>query len=29
MSLHIQWVSDVLSPGVKRGQGVTLTIHPI
>jgi hypothetical protein len=24
----IQWVSGVLSPGVKCGQGVTLTTHP-
>jgi hypothetical protein len=24
----IQWVPGVLSPGVKRGRGVTLTIHP-
>jgi hypothetical protein len=23
-----QWVSGVLSPGVKRGRGVTLTTHP-
>jgi hypothetical protein len=25
---HIQWVPGVLSPGVKRGRGVTLTTHP-
>jgi hypothetical protein len=24
----IQWVPGVLSPGVKRGRGVMLTIHP-
>jgi hypothetical protein len=24
----IQWVQGVLSPGVKRGRGVTLTTHP-
>jgi hypothetical protein len=24
----VQWVPGVLSPGVKRGRGVTLTIHP-
>jgi hypothetical protein len=24
----IQWVPGALSPGVKRGQGVTLTTHP-
>jgi hypothetical protein len=24
----IQWVPGVLSPGVKRGRGVTLTTHP-
>jgi hypothetical protein len=24
----IQWVPVVLSPGVKRGRGVTLTTHP-
>jgi hypothetical protein len=24
----IQWVPGVLSPGVKRGLGVTLTTHP-
>jgi hypothetical protein len=24
----VQWVSGVLSPGVKRGRGVTLTTHP-
>jgi hypothetical protein len=24
-----QWVLGVLSPGVKRGQGVMLTTHPI
>jgi hypothetical protein len=23
----VQWVPGVLSPGVKRGQGVTLTTH--
>jgi hypothetical protein len=27
--LPIQWVSRVLSPGVKRGRGVTLTTHPL
>jgi hypothetical protein len=26
---RIQWVPEVLSPGVKRGRGVTLTTHPI
>jgi hypothetical protein len=25
----IQWVPGVLSPGIKRGRGVTLTTHPI
>jgi hypothetical protein len=25
----VQWVPGVLSPGVKRGLGVTLTTHPI
>jgi hypothetical protein len=25
----VQWVPGVLSPGVKRGPGVTLTTHPI
>jgi len=25
----VQWVTVVLSRGVKRGRGVTLTIHPI
>jgi hypothetical protein len=25
----VQWVPGVLYPGVKRGRGVTLTIHPI
>jgi hypothetical protein len=25
----VQWVPGVLSPGVKRGRGVTLTTHPI
>jgi hypothetical protein len=25
---HLQWVPGVLSPGLKRGGGVTLTIHP-
>jgi hypothetical protein len=25
----VQWVQWVLSPGVKRGRGVTLTTHPI
>jgi hypothetical protein len=25
----VQWVLGVLSPGVKRGRGVTLTTHPI
>jgi hypothetical protein len=24
----VQWVPGVLSPGLKRGRGVTLTIHP-
>jgi hypothetical protein len=24
----VQWVPGVLSPGVKRGPGVTLTTHP-
>jgi hypothetical protein len=24
----VQWVPGVLSPGVKRGRGVTLTTHP-
>jgi hypothetical protein len=24
----VQWVPGVLSPGVKRGWGVTLTTHP-
>jgi hypothetical protein len=24
----VQWVPEVLSPGVKRGRGVTLTTHP-
>jgi hypothetical protein len=24
----VQWVPVVLSPGVKRGRGVTLTTHP-
>jgi hypothetical protein len=24
----VQWVPGVLSPGVKRGQGVILTTHP-
>jgi hypothetical protein len=24
----VQWVPRVLSPGVKRGRGVTLTTHP-
>jgi hypothetical protein len=24
----IQWVPEVLSPGVNRGRGVTLTTHP-
>jgi hypothetical protein len=27
--LPVQWVPRVLSPGVKRGRGVTLTTHPI
>jgi hypothetical protein len=26
--LPVQWVPGVLSPGVKHGRGVTLTIHP-
>jgi hypothetical protein len=26
--LPVQWVLEVLSPGVKRGRGVTLTTHP-
>jgi hypothetical protein len=25
----MQWVSGVISPGVKRGRGVTVTTHPI
>jgi hypothetical protein len=25
----VQWVPGVLSPGVKRGRGVTLTTHPL
>jgi hypothetical protein len=25
---HVQWVPGVLSPGVKRGRGMTLTTHP-
>jgi hypothetical protein len=25
----VQWVPGVLSPGLKRGRGVTLTTHPI
>jgi hypothetical protein len=25
----VQWVAGVLSPGLKRGRGVTLTAHPI
>jgi hypothetical protein len=25
----VQWVPGVLSPGVRRGRGVMLTIHPI
>jgi len=25
----VQWVPGVLSPGVKRGRGVTLATHPI
>jgi hypothetical protein len=25
----VQWVPGVLSPGVKRGRGVTQTTHPI
>jgi hypothetical protein len=24
----VQWVPEVLSPGGKRGRGVTLTTHP-
>jgi hypothetical protein len=24
----VQWVPGVLSPGLKRGRGVTLTTHP-
>jgi hypothetical protein len=24
----VQWVPEVLSPGVKGGRGVTLTTHP-
>jgi hypothetical protein len=24
----VQWVPGVVSPGVKRGRGVTLTTHP-
>jgi hypothetical protein len=24
----VQWIPGVLSPGVKRGRGVTLTTHP-
>jgi hypothetical protein len=24
----VQWVPGILSPGVKRGLGVTLTTHP-
>jgi hypothetical protein len=24
----VPWVTEVLSPGVKRGRGVTLTTHP-
>jgi hypothetical protein len=24
----VQWVPEVLSPGLKRSQGVTLTTHP-
>jgi hypothetical protein len=27
--MGIEWVPGVLSPGVKRGRGVTLTVHPI
>jgi hypothetical protein len=27
--LGIQWVLGVLSPGVKHGQGVVLTTHPV
>jgi len=26
--LPVQWVLGVISPGVKRGRGVTLTTHP-
>jgi hypothetical protein len=25
----VQWVPGVLSPGLKRGRGLTLTTHPI
>jgi hypothetical protein len=25
----VQWVLEVLSPGLKRGRGVTLTTHPL
>jgi hypothetical protein len=25
----VQWVPGILSPGLKRGRGVTLTTHPI
>jgi hypothetical protein len=25
----VQWIPGVLSPGLKRGRGVTLTIHPL
>jgi hypothetical protein len=25
----VQWVPEILSPGVKRGRVVTLTTHPI
>jgi hypothetical protein len=24
----VQWVPGVISPGIKRGRGVTLTTHP-
>jgi hypothetical protein len=24
----VQWVQGVLSPGIKGGRGLTLTIHP-
>jgi hypothetical protein len=24
----VQWIPGVLSPGLKRGRGVTLTTHP-